>query len=127
MTTIDIDTAPMNLWNGVLRFGIELAALGGLAVGGSALAEGPARWVLAIGLPIAASVVWGTFRIPGDPGPAPVAVPGKTRLTLELVVFGGGVAGYAVVSGALTALGLGSVVVLHHLFSLDRLRWMLEH
>jgi hypothetical protein len=40
--------------------------------------------LLGIGLPLLAMALWGTFRVPGDPGDAPVAA----RLALELVEFG---------------------------------------
>ncbi|MDP8905641.1 MAG: YrdB family protein [Chloroflexota bacterium] len=41
----------------------------------------------AIGVPLVAAAIWGTFRVPNDPGHAPVEVPGLVRLAIELVFF----------------------------------------
>ena len=72
---------PINL---AVRFLLELAMLFVLSWWG---------WrfhgiVTAIGLPVAAAVMWGVFRIPNDPKAAPVAVPGVVRLALEWGLFG---------------------------------------
>jgi hypothetical protein len=64
--------------------------------------------------------LWGVFRVPNDPGPAPVAIPGILRLVLELVYF-------ALAVWALYDLGaiqlswiLGIVVAVHYAISYDR-------
>jgi len=46
------------------------------------------QYLCAIGLPIVAAAIWGIFRIPNDPNPAPVKVPGIVRLSYELFFFG---------------------------------------
>lgn len=74
--------------NLLLRFLLELCALGALCYWGFTTGSGPvAKIGLGIGAPIIAVVVWGTFVAPG----APVAIPEALRLVLELVVFGSAV------------------------------------
>ena len=98
---------PLNL---ALRFVLELVALGGLALLGWTLGGDGWRLIPAVVLPLVAAAAWGTFRVPNDPGPAPVAVPGPVRLALEVAVFGGGVAGYAVAGHQAVALVVGAVM-----------------
>lgn len=110
--------------NDALRFGLELAALGALAYWGWTAAAGPLRYGLAIGLPVLAAALWGTFRVPCDPGDAPVAVPGPARLLLEVVLFvAAGLALADAVSMAVAA-GFGVLVVGHYLVARDRVRWL---
>jgi hypothetical protein len=108
---------PLNL---ALRFALELVALVGLALLGWTL--GGEGWQLlpAIVLPVVAAAAWGTFRIPNDPGPAPVAVSGPVRLALETAFFGAGVAGFAVAGHGTAAVVLGLVTAGHYLASYDR-------
>ncbi len=69
--------------------------------------------------------LWGTLRVPGDPGDAPVAVPGPVRLTLELAEFGAA-AGLLMAAGRpALGIGLAVVVVLHYAVSYDRITWLL--
>lgn len=44
------------------------------------------RFFLALGIPGVAAVLWATFRVPNDPGRAPVPVPGIVCLALELAL-----------------------------------------
>lgn len=77
---------PINL---ALRFALELSALAALGAWGWGRGSGWTAAALAIGLPLAAAVVWGTFAVIGDPsrsGKAPVPVPGPVRLALEVAV-----------------------------------------
>jgi len=114
---------PINLG---LRFLLELAALfvmgfWGWQVGGESLL----RFVFALAVPLAAAALWGTFRVPGDPGNGLVAVPGLIRLTLEFSCFSFAV--WALLSIGKPAWGwaLGTVVLFHYLISYDRLLWLL--
>ena len=118
--------APMPAWNGAIRFGIELAALAGIAAGGWTVGRGPWRWLLAIGLVIALGALWGTFRVPGDPGDAAVAVSGGVRLLIEAMVLGAGAVGLLL--GYNPSVGIAYLVILafHYATSVDRLRWLLE-
>jgi hypothetical protein len=75
---------PINL---ILRFLLEIAILFSLGYWGWTQQQGVLRYVLAIGLPIIAAVIWGTVRVPGDAshsGTARVPVPGTLRLIIRL-------------------------------------------
>lgn len=113
-------------WNDALRFGLELTALGAFATWGWTATGGPLRYGLAIGLPVLAAALWGTFRVPGDPGDAPVAVPGPVRLLLEVVLFfAAGVALGDAVAPAVAA-GFLALVLGHYVVARDRVRWLVE-
>jgi hypothetical protein len=71
-----------------IHFLLELAAWASIGYWGWSEHTGLLRPVLGIGLPLLAMVLWGTFRVDGDPGTAPVPVPGLLRLVLELAEFG---------------------------------------
>lgn len=77
---------PVNL---ALRFVLEMAALAALGYWGWTQHSGIARWAWTLGLVIGAAALWGTFRVPDDPGSAPVAVPGIVRLLLEAAFLAG--------------------------------------
>lgn len=112
-------------WNEALRFVLELVALFGLGAGGWQLGRGPWQWVLGLGLPLLAAVLWGTFRVPNDPGPAPVAIPGGVRLLLETLVFAGGAAGLLGAFGPWVGGIYVAALVIHHVAGAERLRWLL--
>ena len=78
---------PINL---AVRLLLEFAALAAMAYWGWRQADGVLRFVLAIGIPLVAAALWGTFAVPDDPsrsGKAPVPVSGIVRLALELAFF----------------------------------------
>jgi hypothetical protein len=73
--------------------------------------------------------MWGTFRVPGDPsssGRAPVAVPGWTRLTLEVLFFGAAAGALRLAGHPVLALAFGAATLLHYALSPDRIRWLLH-
>jgi hypothetical protein len=107
---------PLNL---VLRFLLELLALFAMGYWGWTQHTGLARFLWTIGLPLLAAVLWGTFRVPGHPGPAPVAIPGLVRLLLEAVVFGGGIWAFYAAGRESWALAFAVIVLLHYLLSYD--------
>jgi hypothetical protein len=120
-----VGSHPINL---AVRFLLELSALAALAYWGWTQHAGPLRFILAIGLPLIAAVLWGTFNVRQDPsrsGRAPVPVPGLVRLALELAFFG--VAAWALYAAGKAQLSLifGLIVVVHYLVSYDRLRWLI--
>lgn len=114
---------PINL---LVRFALEIAALVALGFWGWATGTGLLRFVLAVGVPLVAAVLWGTFRVPNDPGAAPVAIPGVLRLVLELTFFAA--ATWALYDAGAIPLGwlLGIVVLVHYVVSYDRVRWLIE-
>lgn len=114
---------PVNL---AVRFLLELSILAALAYWGWTEHGGVWRFVWAVMLPLAAAGLWGTFRVPGDPGDAPVPVPGGVRLLLELALFGAEVALLAAAGRPGWAVGLGAVIVVHYAVSYDRVAWLLS-
>jgi hypothetical protein len=114
---------PINL---AVRFLLEIAMLITLGCWGWHL-NGTWRYLGVTAFPIIAAVLWGVFRIPDDPKPAPVAIPGILRLLLELGLFG-------FASWALNNLGypilsliMAAVVALHYIVSYDRTWVMLTN
>ncbi len=115
---------PINL---ALRFFLELAALAAYAVWGWHTGEGIFRYLLAIGLPVILAAIWGTFRVPDDPGKAPVPVPGVIRLIYETLYFGWAAwclfdLNFQPWAGIFTVL-----IILHYLTSLDRVNKLLKY
>ena len=116
-------------WNLALRFGLELAALAGLALLGWNLATGWWRWPVAIVMPVAAALAWAVFAVPEDPsrsGKAPVPVRGMARLALEFAVFFMGAAGFISAGHQVTGSAVVALVVLHYVLSYDRIAWLLR-
>jgi Protein of unknown function (DUF2568) len=115
---------PINL---VLHFVLELVAWFALGYWGWTQQQGLTRWLLAIGLPLIAIALWGTFRVPGDPREAPVAVPGIVRLALEwIILFGGALALYSSDQKG-WAIALLVILVLHYAASYDRVLWLIRN
>jgi hypothetical protein len=118
-----MNTNPINL---AARFLLEIAMLITLGCWGWHL-NGAWRYAGVAGLPIVAAALWGIFRIPNDPKPAPAAIPGILRLLLELGLFG-------FASWALYNLGyptssliMAAVVAVHYIVSYDRTWVMLRN
>lgn len=78
--------------NAIGRFVLELVALYGIGRGVWEVSENVIAVLVVAAL---AAFVWGRFRVPDDPGPAPVAVPGVVRLTIEAAILIGGGVGLA--------------------------------
>ena len=116
-------------WNLVLRFLLEIEALVGLAMGGWAIGAGPLRWLLAVALPVAATLAWGAFNVRDDPsrsGTAPLAVPGWVRLAIELMVLGGGGVGLFLADRAVLGTTLLVAVAVHYVVAWRRVPWLLR-
>jgi hypothetical protein len=116
---------PINL---ALRFFLEIAALVVMGYWGwQRGGDGPLRFVLALAIPLIAAALWGTFRVPGDPGGAPVAVAGPIRLLLEAAFFVFAV--WTLYDSGNSNLGwiFGIVLLLHYLISYDRIFWLLKN
>jgi hypothetical protein len=117
---------PLNLG---LRFLLELSAWGAMGYWGWAQGEGPLRFVLAIGLPVIAAAIWGTFAVPNDSsrsGRAPVHVPGIARLGIELATFGFGAWALYDTGNTILSLVFAAIVVVHYLVSYDRVAWLIK-
>jgi hypothetical protein len=113
--------------NLALRFILELCALVALAFWGFQTGGGwLGKIILGIGIPVLAAFAWGTFRVPNDPGKAPVPVPGPFRLLLELAVFGLATAGLIAAGRPSLAWVFGLAVVINYALLYDRLVWLLR-
>jgi hypothetical protein len=99
----------MGYANDGLRFVLELAALTALGYWGFAEHEGALQWLLGLGAPLLAAVVWGTFVAPKASRPT-VDPP---RLLLELAVFGSGVAALFAADAAVLGAVFAGLVALH--------------
>lgn len=113
--------------NLALRFLLEIAALIIMGMWGRRQAEGVPGVVLMIALPLSAAVLWGIFTVKDDPsrsGNAPVPVRGWVRLLLELGFFGFAVWALTTINTNL-GLGFGVIVLVHYLFSVNRIKWLL--
>ena len=117
---------PINL---AVRFILEMAGMVALGWWGWNQGEGILRFLLALGIPFLAAVLWGTFAVPDDPsrsGEAKVPVPGIVRLMLELAFFG--LATWSLFATGLTNLGwiYGIAVLIHYIISYDRVMWLVR-
>jgi hypothetical protein len=86
-----------------VRFLCELAMLAALAFWGFAVGDGIGAWVLGVGAPLLAAVVWGALVAPKARWPVPI----RTRVAIELVLFGAAVGALAVAGQPVLAVVLG--------------------
>jgi len=107
--------------NDVFRLMLEIGAFVVLGAWGWRQGEGALRFVLAIGVPLVAAVLWGVFRVPNDPGPAPVPVPGVVRLALEALFFGFAVWALYDMGNRLLAAILAGALILHYAAAYQRI------
>jgi Protein of unknown function (DUF2568) len=85
-----------------VRFLCELAMLAALAYWGFTVGRGVGAWVLGLGAPLLAAVVWGAFVAPRARWPVPIPV----RVAIELVLFGAAAGALAVAGQPVLAVGL---------------------
>ena len=119
----------MNLINLAFRFVLELIGLGTIGAWGWHQGEGWPRILLAVGLPLAAGAIWGTFNVRDDPsrsGTAPVPVPGIVRLLIELGFFGFAVWALFDMGLDTWAWSLGLAILVHYAASHRRVGWLLS-
>lgn len=112
----------MDPLNAVGRFILELAALYGI---GRGVWEASENMIAVVAVAALAAFVWGRFRVPDDPGPAPVAVPGVVRLVIEAVILVGGGVGLAVAHGGFAVVYFIALVV-HYATTRRRLAHVLS-
>ncbi len=116
---------PLNL---AVRFLLEIAAVVGLFRLGLSVADGPSAVLLALASSLGAASAWGLFNVPGDrsrSGRSPVQVSGAVRLSLELLILGGGGAGWFLSGPNPFAWTYLVVLAVHYLVSWDRVGWLL--
>lgn len=119
-----MNTNPINLG---IRFLLEIAMLIVFALWGWHLSVIWVRYIAAAGLPLIAASLWGIFRIPDDPKPAPVEIPGLVRLLLELVLFALAIYDLKHLGYTQLSLVMALIVLLHYLASYDRTWVMLRN
>ena len=115
---------PINL---AVRFLLEIVGLVALGWWGWNQAEGVLRFVLPLGIPLLAAVLWGTFAVPDDPsrsGEARVPVPGIVRLLLELAFFAAATGSLFAVEAITLGWIYGIAVLIHYAISYDRIAWL---
>ena len=118
---------PVNL---ILRFLLELSALGAMGLWGWRLSDNWLRFVFVLIIPLIAASIWGIFAVAEDPsrsGSAPIPVPGYLRLGIELAFFAFATwvlhdTGYIKISWA-----FGIIVAAHYIISYDRIIWLFRH
>lgn len=114
---------PINL---LIRFVLEIILLVIFAYWGSHTHFPFPSIFVAVGLPLIAAIIWGVFRVEGDPGKATVAIPGWLRLTYEMILF-------CSATVMLYKLGLNNygtifliIWVVHYIVSYDRVLLLLK-
>jgi len=117
---------PINL---AIRFLLEITALVSMGLWGLRQGEGFTRFLLALGIPILAMMLWGVFAVPNDPsrsGKAPIATPGILRLGLEIIFFI--VSIWMLINVGFIELGwfFGIIVAIHYIASYDRVFWLIK-
>jgi len=121
--------APVAPWQLALRFALEVGALVAIGRWAGASFEGVYGYLAGWGAPALVALVWVTFAVRGDPsrsGRAPIPVRGISRLALELGVFLTGLAALAATRAWLWLSAFSVGLLLHHLGTLTRLRWLVR-
>ena len=119
-----MNTNPINLG---VRFLLEIAMLLSLGLWGFHAFNGFVQYIAAIAFPVIAAILWGIFRIPNDPKPAPVEIPGIIRLMLEMALFGLAIYGLYSIDHKTLSYTMALVVGIHYLISYDRTWAMLNN
>jgi len=109
-----------------VHFLLELCGLAALIYWGLQAGDGLMKIVLGVLLPLLAAIAWGTFRVPNDPGKAPVAVRGPARLLLEVIFFVLAVAALSSAGQLTLAALLGIAVVINYAIMYERVIWLLK-
>jgi Protein of unknown function (DUF2568) len=111
----------------VLHFLLELCALAAFVSWGFHTGNGWfMKTLLGVGVPLVVAIAWGVFRVPNDPGKAPVPVPGLVRLVFELLVFIFAIVGLAATGYTTLALALGGAVIIDYALMHERIARLLK-
>src|SRR5579859_2928320 len=119
-----MNSNPVNLG---VRFLLVIAMLVIFAFWGWHLGGPWMRYLGVLGLPAIAAALWGIFRIPNDPKPAPVEIPGIVRLLLEWALFGSAVWALYDLEYCRLSFAMLIIVILHYIVSYDRTWAMLRN
>lgn len=116
--------SPLKLANLTLHFVLELCAFTALGYWGTQASEDTlTKILLGVSAFALSAAVWGIFRIPGEPGNAPVPVSRPVRLMIEWAVMGLAVVGLTTTGHSTLAVVFGVVVIVDYIgLYADRLR-----
>jgi hypothetical protein len=92
--------------------------LAALAYWGFIVGDGIGAWVLGVGAPLVAAVVWGAWVAPKARWPVPIPV----RVVIELVLFGAAVGALAVAGQPVLAVVLGVAALVTSLLNASQER-----
>lgn len=115
---------PLNLG---LRFLLEIALILVFAYWSWNRFDGILRYLLSIVIPAAGMIIWGVFRVDGDPGKALIAIPGWARLCIEAGLF---ITAFLMLRSLdlkkWSLLFIG-ITLIHYAASYDRIKWLLKN
>jgi hypothetical protein len=120
---------PVPGWQLAIRFALEVGALVAIGRWVGVHFDGAYAYLAGFGAAAFVALLWVTFAVPGDPsrsGRAPVPIPGVARLALELAVFLSGAAALAAMRAWPWFAPFLAALVVHHLGTLPRLRWLVR-
>jgi hypothetical protein len=111
-----------------IRFVLEVLALVGIGWWGAGLFSGWLAILSGAFFVTLTMLVWGVFNVLNDPsrsGKAPIRVPGKVRLAIEIVVF---LFGTFALSHIEIWYGIFYfiVVIAHYIHTKERVKWLLK-
>jgi len=112
-----------------LRFILEMITLFMAGWWGWTMPQDFYRYILTIGMPVLLAIIWGVFAVKNDPsrsGKTVVNTPGWVRLIIEFLFFAFGTWIFYNTGKADIALLFAVIVLLHYVFSLDRIKWLLK-
>jgi len=109
-----------------VHFLLEVCGLIALGYWGFNTGAGLMQIVLGVGAPLLAAVIWGTFRVPDDPGRAPIAIRGPLRLLLEWGFFALAAAALTAVGQPAPAAGLAIAAIVNYAVMFERVRWLMR-
>ncbi len=118
---------PLNLF---FRFILELLVWFCMGLFGFYIAGDGFRYFYMIFIPLVSMFIWGTFNVPGDrsrSGKAPIVVRGWTRLIIEFLTFIFGAWTLNYLNYSRYGIAFLILIILHYLFSLDRVKWLLKN
>ena len=124
--TTPMGSHPINL---AVRFLLEIVGLIALAWVGWQYGEETYKYLLAIGFPLVAALLWGVFAVPDDPsrsGAAVIAIPGIVRLMLETAFFAAATWSLFAVEATSFAWIYAVILVTHYAVSYRRVLWLIQ-
>jgi len=111
-----------------VHFLLELCALAAVVYWGFKTGNnGWEKFLLGTGISVLLAAIWGIFRVPNDPGPATIAVPGWVRIIIELGIFT--FAAWAIWNTGLISLAwvFGIAIVVNYILMNQRLAFLISH